>query len=302
MRGLLTAADLSRDRIERLLQNADAYLSGAGHRHPAAVVGLLFFEESLRTRAGFEAAAARLQAGTLAVVAARQGGSMEVPETLEDTLRSIADWCDVVCLRHSSPDAPRRCAELTQTPIINCGNGKDEHPVQALVDLYAIKRLTGRIDDLSLAMVGDLSAMRTAHSLALALTRLRGWRVRGVSPAGLGLPARYADALRAVGHAVESTTSMDIGDVDLLYVAGLPADTSIGRLYPEHQALYRVDRAVVGRMPAHARVLCPLPRVDEIAAEVDALPQAAYFEQSALSLAMRMALLGEQLSPLETRS
>jgi aspartate carbamoyltransferase catalytic subunit len=302
MRGLLSAADLSRDRIERLLHSADAYGSGGGRGHPGAVVGLLFFEESLRTRAGFEAAAARLQAGTLAVGSARQGASMEVPETLEDTLRSVAGWCDVICLRHASPDAPARCAALSTAPIVNCGNGNDEHPVQALVDLYAIKRLTGRIDDISLAMVGDLSAMRTAHSLALALTRLSGWRVRCIAPRGLGLAPRYLDALRATGHDIESTTSMDVGDIDVLYVAGLPADTAIGRLHQEEQALYCVDRAVVERMPAHARVLCPLPRIDEIAAEVDARPQAAYFEQSALSLAIRMALLGEQLSLRETRS
>lgn len=302
MHGLLSAADLSRDRLERLIRSADEYRSGGGRRHPASVVGLLFFADSLRTRAGFEAAAARLQAGTVTVGTARYGASMEVPETFEDTVCSVASWCDVICLRHPTADAPQRCAALTRAPIVNCGNGEEEHPVQALVDLYAIKRLTGRIDNLSLAIVGDLSAMRTAHSLALAISCLSGWRVRCISPDGLGLPSRYTDALRAAGHRVESTLTMEIGDVDLLYMAGLPADTCMGRLYQEQQALYSVDRAVVERMPAHARVLCPLPRVDEIAAEVDALAQAAYFEQSALSLAIRTALLDEQLSLRERRS
>lgn len=301
MGGLLSAADLSRTRIEHLIAAADRFAEGDGPRHPGAVIGLLFLEESLRTRAGFEAAAARLSAGALTVSGARQSSSMLAPETLEDTIRSVADWCDVVCLRSPLAAGPELCAALTTTPIVNCGNGQVEHPVQALVDLYAVKRLVGRLDDLSVALVGDLFAMRTAHSLALALRELVGWRVRCIAPEGLELPDQYAQALLDAGHRLETSTSMDVGDVDLIYVAGLPAQTRIGMLHQEHQAMYSIDVGVIERMRADAHVLCPLPRVDEISPAVDGCREAAYFRQSAWSQWMRMALLDEQITSTSPR-
>jgi aspartate carbamoyltransferase catalytic subunit len=296
MHGLLSAADLSRTRIERLIAAADRFAEGDGPRHSGAVVGLLFFEESLRTRTGLEAAAGRLSTGTFTVDAARHGASMLAPETLEDTIRSVADWCDVLCVRTPSPTGPALCAALTTTPIVNCGNGSVEHPVQSLVDLYAIKRLAGRVDNLSIALVGDLSAMRTAHSFALALHDLKGWRVRCVAPRGLELPDPYVRALADAGHHVETTASMDVEDMDLVYVAGLPAQTRIGMLYQEQQALYSVDFGLAERLRDDAHILCPLPRVDEISPTVDVHPKAAYFRQSAWSLWMRMALLDEQIT------
>ncbi len=287
MPGLLSARELSRERLEGVLAAAARYREGEGRRHPDALVALAFFEDSLRTRVGFDAAAARLGARTTTVHAERQGPAMWAPERLEDAVRSIAPWCDVLCLRHPEASAPERAAAISPVPLINCGNGADEHPTQAVVDLFAIQTLLGRIDGVRVAIVGDLHAMRVAHSFALALGAFEGVFVRAIAPAGLELPAAYASRLPAF----ETTTELRVDDVDVVYVAGLPAKTRAGILTQEQQAKLRITAEV-----AHATILCPLPRVDEIDPAVDALAQAAYFEQSALGLYARMAVLDAALS------
>lgn len=295
MPGLLTAAGISRDRIERLVEAARDYRDGRGRRHPEALVGLVFFEDSLRTRVGFDAAAVRLRASTTTLLATKKTPAMGFPETLDDTVRSVGSWCDALCLRHPDADAVARAASLTTTPVINCGNGRDEHPTQALVDLFAIAEILGRVDGLRVGLVGDLDGMRAAHSLALVLSRFHELEVRCISPAGLGLPPRFTQALRDGGHRVAEVDALDVRDLDVLYVAGLPAPTRVGVLTPDQQARYRVTRAVAEQLPPHARILCPLPRLDEIATEVDELPQASYFRQSELAITMRMAILDEAL-------
>ncbi|MBE2318353.1 aspartate carbamoyltransferase [Solirubrobacter sp. CPCC 204708] len=286
MPGLLSAGELGRERLEALLAAAAGYRAGMGRRHPDAVVALAFYADSLRTRVGFDVAAARLGARTTTVHAERQGPAMWAPERLEDAVRSIGPWCDALCLRHPEASASRRAAAVSAAPVINCGNGDDEHPTQAVVDLFALQTLTGRLDGLRVAVVGDLHAMRSAHSLVLALAAFEDVFVRAIAPAGLELPAAYAGEVR-----LEATTELRVDDVDVIYVAGLPAETRTGVLSREQQARYRITPEV-----AHATVLCPLPRVDEIDPAVDALPQAAYFEQSALGLYARMAVLDAVLS------
>jgi aspartate carbamoyltransferase catalytic subunit len=287
MPDLLTAAGLTRDDIERLIASARDYRAGRGRRWPQAV-GLMFYEDSLRTRVGFEVAAARLGARTTVVLEPRRSEAMWAPESTADAVRSIAGWCDALCLRH--PDAVA-LAGLTDTPVVNCGDGGGEHPTQALVDVFAMHELLGGIDGAHIALVGDLHAMRTAHSLAYLLARFDAIDVRCVGPAGLDLPAPCLAALRDGGAEVTSVATMDVDGVDVVYVAGLPAQTRAGVLTREEQAVFHVTSEVVGRMKPKARVLCPLPRMDEIAPEVDTLAAAAYFAQSELGQWMRMAVL-----------
>ncbi|HEX4805799.1 MAG TPA: hypothetical protein VFU94_07855 [Conexibacter sp.] len=296
MDSLLSAASLSRDDVERLLRSARTHLAGGGRRHPDALVALLFFDASLRTRVGFEAAAARLGARTTTTTELRRAPSMEVAEAVEDAARSIAPWCDAICLRHADAGVPARVAGLVGTPVVNCGNGGDEHPSQALADLFAIAERRGRIDGVRVTVVGDLHGMRAVHSLVLLLARFDDVSVRCVAPPGCGLPERFAAAFRAAGGELVEHERLAVADADVLYVAGLPAITSAGRLAPAERRRYLVTRATLAQLPAHAEVLCPLPRVDEIARDVDELPQAGYFRQSALALGMRMAVLDELLT------
>lgn len=290
---LLTASELSRDDIERLLASARAYRAGEGRRWSSAVVGLMFYEPSLRTRVGFEIAAARLGAHTTTVLEPRWSEAMWGTESAADALRSVAGGCDALCLRH--PEAVELAA-LTSTPTINCGNGQVEHPSQSLVDVFVIDELLGCVDGLHVALVGDLHAMRVAHSLSFVLARFDGMRVRCIGPPGLDLPEPCLAALRSGGAEVTSSQRMEVGDVDVVYVAGLPAVTRRGVLSAEAQALFHVTPAVVAGMKPQARVLCPMPRVDEIAPAVDGLQAAAYFAQGEMGIWIRMAILDEALA------
>jgi aspartate carbamoyltransferase catalytic subunit len=292
MPGLLSAASLSRADVNALLSAARRYRVAGGRRHDGAVIALVFLEDSLRTRVGFDVAAARLGSATTTVTATRRSTAMWADETPEDMIRSIAPVVDAVCLRH--PDC-HALAKLVDVPVINCGNGQDEHPTQALIDIFAIDELLGGVDGLRIAMIGDLAGMRSAHSLAYLLARFDDIHVRCIAPAGLGLPVPCVAALEAGGATITQSTTLDVNDVDIVYVAGLPAETSIGVLSAAQQADYRVTEDVVSRMPPHARVLCPLPRVDEIDRDVDESAAAAYFVQAQMSGWMRIAVLDRVL-------
>ena len=292
MPDLLSVTDLSRAEMDELLAMARDHRDGAGGRRPDAVIGLMFYEDSLRTRVGFDIAAARLGARSVTVSGPRRSEAMWGDETPADAVRSVGDLVDVLCLRH--PEA-RTLASLVSAPVLNCGDGAREHPVQALVDLFAIDELRGTLDGLRCAIVGDLDAMRTAHSLALALTRFPDIHVRCIAPDGLDLPADVQAELSAAGATVTRTTDMEVSDVDVVYMAGLPAVTRVGVLDVPEQARFHMTPAVAAQLPEGARVLCPLPRVDEIDPAVDALPWAGYFAQARSAVWMRMALLDRAL-------
>ncbi|MBF6619592.1 MAG: hypothetical protein ITG02_05115 [Patulibacter sp.] len=293
MPGLLSASELTRERVERLLYTADGYREGRGRHHPTALLGLVFWEDSLRTRVGFEAAAARLGARTTTVLAPRHTALMEAEERLDDALRSIASWCDLLLVRHPEAIA---VARRTGLPIVNCGNGDVEHPTQALIDLATIRALRGAIDGVRIGIVGDLHGMRTAHSLTVALARFDDVTVRLIAPDGLDLPEPFAAPLYAAGHRVERTVELRIEDLDVVYATGLPAPTRIGHLSQEQQAAYRITPELLRSLADPPHVLTPLPRVNEIDVDVDELPQAAYFRHGEVALSVRMAIIDELLS------
>lgn len=240
---------------------------------------------------GFEVAAARLGARTTTVLATKQSKEMWAAETWQDALRSVGGWCDVVCLRHGDLDAPAFAATaLPGTVIVNCGNGSAEHPTQALIDAFALTEHLGTLDGRTITMVGDLDAMRSAHSLARLLAGFADVTIHCACPEGLELPERWAGGL-----AIRRVDGLDLRGADAIYVAGMPAVTRVGTLSQEQQAVFRITAARLADVPDTVPVLCPLPRVDEIATDVDALPQAAYFVASRDALWMRMAILDEAL-------
>jgi aspartate carbamoyltransferase catalytic subunit len=303
MSGLLKVTDLQRSSIDGLLAAARGHLDGGRSEALAgAIVALVFAEDSVRTRVGFDVAAARLGARTTTAFGPKHTSRMSSQESLEDLTRCLEPGCDVICLRHHDRTAPQRAAAAVATPIVNCGNGDDEHPTQALVDIFAIDALRGEVDGVSIAIVGDLRHMRAAHSLLAGLSRFEGVRARCVSPPELAMPEPYATQFSAAGNELEQTTQMDVGNVEIVYMTGLPADTPHGHLSKEIRARYRLDRRGLEDLAPGARVLCPLPRVDEIDPDVDTTPFAAYFQQNALGLAMRMAILEHVAAPGENGS
>lgn len=292
-RHLLSAADLTRAEVEHLIEVARA--PGSSGAFPAAhfVAGLFFFEESTRTRVGFEVATARLGGTAVAVTTAKQSGAMTAAESWSDTVRSIGGYFDVVCVRHPSNDAVAVAAGHADVSVINCGNGTDEHPTQALIDLLAMyDHLGGPPDGLRVALVGDLRNMRTAHSLMLVLALYRNVSVVGVCPKQLDVPTRFLDSFLASGNRYATTSRMlDVTDVDLVYVAGFAPGTADGFWDESARKPFRITTDLVRAMSPEVGILCPLPRIDEIDADVDDLPAARYFRQSSTALGMRMAIL-----------
>jgi aspartate carbamoyltransferase catalytic subunit len=292
----LSTQSWSREDIDRLLASAALYRAGGGRTHERTIVGLAFFEESLRTRVGFETAAARLGARVTTVTSAKRSPSMGLAEADLDALLSIEGWLDVLCLRHPSAEFAGLTARGVNVPVINCGNGSDEHPTQALIDLLAIADVTGGVDGVRIALVGDLAGMRTAHSLAAVLSRCCGVTLHCIAPRGLELPARFVTALQASGNRVEVLEELDLSDADVVYLTGLPKVTGIGVVDDELRSRFQVTAQKLTQAGGSLTVLCPLPRVDEITRDVDPTPAAGYFAQSRSGLWMRMAVLDEVLS------
>jgi len=291
MPNLLSMRDLGRAEIDALLARArQLAVTKATSSLTGRVVGLLFYADSLRTRVGFEVAAIRLGGHPFSALGARHTMVMSQPESVHDAVRSVASWCDAICLRHPDTEAVSEVARLVECPVINGGNGGDEHPTQTLIDLMTIQELSGGIDGIRIAVVGDLDGMRVAHSLMIALGSYRGVHVRCVSPSGLEMPRQYTEQFLTDENTVEHVSQIELADIDVVYVAGLPKHTRVPVSDTTRTAFWITGDTVRALGPT-VRVLCPLPRIDEIQPEVDATPNAAYFQQSALGLPVRMAIL-----------
>lgn len=288
MRHLLSVDDLGRPAIESLLSRAAELAAGAAPHQHVGTAGLLFFEESLRTRVGFDVAAARLGLHTTTVRSGKHTERMSSAERFEDVARTVGAWCEVLCVRHEDSDAPARAAVVAGCPVVSCGAGTDEHPTEALFDLQAIRAAREEIDGVRVALVGDLRHARAAHSLLGALARFDDVAVRCCSPAPLRMPERW---LEPFGSRAVETDTVDLRDVDVVYVAGFAPQTPVGEFGEEQRRPFSIDAWVVQGVPTSAIILCPLPRIDELNPVVDGAPQARYWERSAAALWMRCAVL-----------
>jgi aspartate carbamoyltransferase len=301
-RDVLSISDLTRAEIEAVLAQAEIYQRGERQSPHAAAHGRLlagyvlatvFYEPSTRTRLSFESAMARLGGHVISVAEARSSSSAAKGETLADTGRMLAAYADVIAMRHPAVGSAREVAQAAGVPVLNGGDGTGEHPTQALLDLYTIRQEKSTLDGLTIGLVGDLKNGRTVHSLARALSH---WDVQIVciAPPALAMPAEVLDAVGARGRAVRTTGDLAAAarECDVLYITRVqkerfadPAD------YEALKGSYVVNRALVSAAKNGVTIMHPLPRVDEIATDVDDLPGAAYFRQAANGVAVRMALL-----------
>jgi aspartate carbamoyltransferase catalytic subunit len=254
------------------------------------MLATLFYRPSTRTRFSFEAAMYRLGGKVLSTEHARAFSSEVEGEQVEDSIRIIGNYADVIVIRHSDEDGARRAAEVSPVPVINAGDGNGgQHPTQALLDLYTIYR-ERPLDGLSVAIIGELDRGRTARSLAYLLAKFDRVKIFFVSPPALQMKSdilQYLDR-HGVCCELESEINKVIGQVDVVYQT---------RIRPERvadvQALrrYAIDSAVLARMKPDAMILHPLPRTVELDKTVDSDPRAFYFRQAANGLYVRMALL-----------
>ncbi len=255
------------------------------------ILATLFFEPSTRTRLSFETAILKL-GGNYIGFAEPDISSTRKGENLADTVRTVENYADVIALRHGLEGSAKLAAEFSKVPVINAGSGAQEHPTQALIDLYTIRKEKGKIDGLKIALVGDLRYGRTVHSLAYALA-LYNIELYLVSPESLRM---QKDILRAVKAKVPVTENANleaiIPKIDVLYVTRIQKERFPDAAeYAKVKGAYKIDQKTLKGSKKDLIILHPLPRVDEIAPEVDETPQAKYFQQVWNGVVVRMALL-----------
>lgn len=263
------------------------------------ILATLFFEPSTRTRLSFETAMLKLGGNYIGfaepdITSARKG------ENLADTVRTVENYCDIITLRHSLEGSAKLAAEFSKVPIINAGTGAEEHPTQAFIDLYTMRKDKGRINGLKVALVGDLRYGRTVHSLAYALA-LYNVELYFISPETLRM--RH-DVLQTIRNKIPVTENANLDDIipqiDVLYVTRIQKERFPDAAeYAKVKGVYKVDLKTLKYAKKDLIILHPLPRVDEIAPEVDTTPQARYFQQVWNGIVVRMALLSLVLGAIK---
>lgn len=288
-RDIISMKDLSRGDVEEVLETARELEEERSDRLRGCVVSLLFYEPSTRTRLSFESAAKMLGAETISIDS-KEASSMAKGETLSDTVRVVEGYCDLVVIRHPSEGSARMAAEYASVPVINAGDGANEHPTQTLLDLYTIWKWRGSLDGLDIAVAGDLRYGRTVHSLARALTLFDDVTLRMVAPEKLAFPGDLLKRLTGITIENEESLEEAVEGSEVLYLTRIQEERFTDpEEYEEVAGSYRVTPELLeGRDLA---LLHPLPRVDEISPEVDEMEQGKYFEQSANGVAVRKALL-----------
>ncbi len=257
------------------------------------ILALLFFEPSTRTQLSFDSAMKRLGGSTLSL--SSEESSILKGETITDTIKVVEGYADAIVLRHPREGAARMASEISSVPIINAGDGAGHHPTQTLLDLYTIQR-ESHLDNLDIALLGDLKYGRTAHSLAYALDMFNA-NITLIAPEGLQMPSHIVDALSSV------TVTDNVGDVingvDVLYVTRIQKERFPDpNEYLRVAKSYRIHRSMLQGAREDLIILHPLPRVDEIAIEVDTTRHAKYFQQAFYGIPVRMALLSLAMDKL----
>jgi aspartate carbamoyltransferase len=299
-RSLVSIHDLSRAEIELILREADCYREQleAGQRLQTLagrVLATFFFEPSTRTRLSFESAMHRLGGAVISTPDGGQASSAVKGESIADTIKTLVGYADAIVQRHpaiGSAQVAACAAAKSGVPIINAGDGAGEHPTQALLDLYTIQRERGTLDGLNVTLVGDLKHGRTVHSLLRALC---WWNIHVtlVAPDGLQMPAALVAELTAQGAQIDQTDDLRASshDADVVYMTRIQKERFVNAAeYEAMRGSFIIDAAFMRRY-RNLTLMHPLPRVEEIAAEVDDFENAAYFRQAQNGLYVRMALL-----------
>lgn len=303
LKHLIRAAQLSPEILDDLFHLADTMQAQNKSRTlkpllQGRILATLFYEPSTRTRLSFEAAMQKLGGSVLSVENARDSSSAVKGESIADTVRVVSGYADAIVIRHFEEGTAAAAADSSPVPVINAGDGAGEHPTQAIADTYTISRELGRLDNLHVTLIGDLLYGRTIHSLLPVLAMYPDLHVQLVSPPSLRLPSRYVDLLRNSGVQVHETASLEdaIATADVVYVTRVQGERFASAAeYESVKDAYVLNLKVAERLKAGAVIMHALPRLNEIAPEIDLDPRAAYFRQARNGLYVRMALLATLL-------
>ena len=305
---ILSAEQFSKEDCQDLFRSAENVSKGMWGPNTlrGKTLACLFYEPSTRTSSSFIAAMCKLGGHVIPITQGVQFSSVSKGETLEDTILTLGQYADVIVLRHPKTGSAKRAAEVSPVPIINAGDGIGEHPTQALLDLFTIQREFGRTQDLKVAFVGDLAHGRTVHSLLQLLHRYPGNEFSLISPWLLRLNRtapgpeedcvynRVRDKITAAVHVKEGLHEAEtlLREADVIYMTRVQQERfEYVNNYQEVKDSCLLTSDLVAKMKPTARILHPLPRVNEIPREIDSDPRAAYFRQVKAGLFIRMVLL-----------
>lgn len=295
---LVTIADHSREKIEYLIEMASEF-----EKHPnrrllqGKVVATLFFEPSTRTRLSFETASNRLGARVIGFADPKVTSGTK-GETLKDTIMMVSNYADIIVMRHYLEGAARYASEVAPVPIVNAGDGANQHPSQTMLDLYSIYKTQGTLDNLNIYMVGDLKYGRTVHSLLMAMRHFNP-TFHFIAPDELAMPQIYKDYCKEYGIKYVETKEFDadtIADADILYMTRVQKERFSDLMeYERVKDCYLLKRDMLSKARQNMKILHPLPRVNEIEYSIDDTPYAYYFQQAGNGLFARQALICDAL-------
>ncbi len=292
-KSLISIGDFSKDEILHILDVAKEFEKNREQNFLAGkVIACLFFEPSTRTRLSFEAAVNRLGARVIGFPDSRNT-SVSKGETLEDTIRIVSNYVDMIVMRHPMEGAAEIAAKVSPVPVVNAGDGSNQHPTQTLLDMYSIMQTQGRLDGLTINMVGDLKYGRTVHSLSEAMSDFSPKYVF-TAPDDLKMPSKYLKYLDSKHIPYEATASLEehLNDCDILYMTRVQQERFPSKEdYDKVKDVYELHASMLSGVKPNMKILHPLPRITEIATDVDDTPYAYYFQQARNGMYVRMAVI-----------
>lgn len=297
-KSLVSITDYSKDDILRVLSAAKEFEKNPNQQilH-GKVVATLFFEPSTRTRLSFETAANRLGARVIGFSDAATSSTSK-GETLKDTIKMVSNYADVIVMRHHIEGAARYASEVTDIPIINAGDGANQHPTQTMLDLFTIQQTQGRLNDINITMVGDLKYGRTVHSLLMAMSHFSP-TFNFIAPNELAMPDKYKLFCQQNNIPFQDLKELSqdvIGNTDILYMTRVQKERFSDLMeYERVKNVYTLCASMLEHTRPDMKVLHPLPRVGEIANDVDDTPQAYYFQQAKNGMYARQAVICDAL-------
>ena len=294
MKHLIESQQLDTTTIDQIFKLADKLSKKPDQCMKGKIMASLFYESSTRTRFSFESAMLRLGGGIISTENAKDFSSASKGETLEDTIKVVNNYADVIVLRHHEIGSAKRAASVSKIPIINAGDGAGQHPTQALLDLYTIRREIGHLNGIKIAMVGDLKNGRTVRSLAYLLSKYKNIEIFFVSPKALKIGEDIKQHLDEHNIKYQELENLDpaIKVADVIYQTRIQKERfNSPREYDKYKGVYIINKDLEKKMKSDVIIMHPLPRVDEISTEVDSSPKAVYFKQTYYGLLIRMAIL-----------
>lgn len=296
---LISITDFTKEEYLHIMKLAAEFENNPNQRLlEGKVVATLFFEPSTRTRLSFETAINRL-GGRIIGFSDSNSSSVSKGETLHDTIRMVSNYADLIVMRHPLEGAARYAAEISSVPIINAGDGANQHPSQTLLDMYSILKTQGTLDNINIFMVGDLKYGRTVHSLLMAMSEFKNPIFNFIAPEELAMPLEYRNYLseKSIKYFEHTEFNEIITEADIVYMTRVQKERFSDPIeYEKVKNVYILKNEMLKNTKDNLRILHPLPRVNEINVDVDTNPKAYYFDQALNGLFTRQAIISYALN------